>query len=79
MRDVYKSILKYHVISQSVKEIPENKLAQQQFDFRFDSYTEQTHLYNEDLTKMLAISVVPENIVQIGNLEMEPQFWPAGK
>ena len=50
-----------------------NDLVQQQFVFRFESYGEQTLLYNEELTKMLAMSVVPDNIQALGSLEVPPE------
>lgn len=44
------------------REIPINKLNQQQFEFRFESFVENAFLYNDELFKCIALSVIPEHV-----------------
>ena len=46
-------------------DVPRDMLQEQQFEIKFESYTEQVMLYHEELTKIVALSVVPEHIHKI--------------
>ena len=46
-------------------EVPVDTLKQQQFVFSFDTYMEIAMLYTDELTKAIALSCVPPEIIQI--------------
>ena len=48
-------------------ETPRNMLQEQQFEMKFETYTEQVMQYHEELCRMVALSVVPPEIHKINN------------
>lgn len=51
----------------ATQEVPRNMLQEQQFEIKFETYTEQVMQYNEELCSMVALSVVPPEIHKINN------------
>ena len=78
LRDYFKRQLKKQLESLIYREIPLNPLAQQQFEFRFESYIEGAHLYKDEMTQMIAISCIPEEIQSMGVYGLPAAEWPVG-
>lgn len=51
----------------ATQEVPRNMLQEQQFEIKYETYTEQVMQYNEELCSMVALSVVPPEIHKINN------------
>ena len=62
MKEQFRPILEKQISDLATREIPINKLIQQQFEMRFEDMMQTCMLYRDEITQVVAMSVVPENI-----------------
>lgn len=67
LKELYRVMLVKKLDDMASKDIPRNMLQEQQFEMKFETYTEQVLQYHEELCRMVAMSVVPPEIHKINN------------
>jgi len=67
LKEYYRIMLAKKLEDLAAKEVPRNMLQEQQFEMKFETYTEQVMQYHEELSKIVALSVVPPEVHEMAN------------
>mmetsp|Transcript_16399 Transcript_16399/g.27785 ORF Transcript_16399/g.27785 Transcript_16399/m.27785 type:complete len:383 (+) Transcript_16399:126-1274(+) len=66
-KEDYKKYLNEKLLMMAAREVPLNRLNQQQFEFSLESNLENAMLYDDEITRAVALSCIPPEIVDLAS------------